>query len=105
MATYWIVVPRGNQELFDLLSLAFHGHSGFSVIVDRRSPESQPQDNERRAGRGALAPDEIIIAEQTQQSERQGREASGSRMPVRVPARRRTARRSSAPAAHRFATL
>ncbi len=36
MTNYWIVVPRGNTELFDLLSVAFRGHTGFYVVVDRR---------------------------------------------------------------------
>jgi hypothetical protein len=105
MASYWIVVPRGNQELFDLLSLAFHGRAGFSVIVDRRSPEGDALDVERRAGSTELGRDEIIVAEQAEQRARQARDGHAARTPVRVPARRRAARRSAASDRQRLVTL
>ncbi|HET7220590.1 MAG TPA: hypothetical protein VFJ02_21200 [Vicinamibacterales bacterium] len=104
MASYWIVVPRGNQELFDLLAIAFQGHSGFSVIVDRRGAEGPAHDGDRRGGSSELGPDEIIVAEQMQRRDRQPRGAHESRTPVRVPARRRTSRQSAA-SDHRLLTL
>ena len=64
MASYWIVVPRGNSELFDLLSIAFRGRSGFTVIVDRRSGDDAPHGAERRGHRADIGPDEIVVAEQ-----------------------------------------
>ena len=64
MASYWIVVPRGNSELFDLLSVAFRGRSGFTVIVDRRSGADTPHGAERRGHRADIGPDEIVVAEQ-----------------------------------------
>jgi hypothetical protein len=63
MASYYIVVPRGNRELFSLLSVAFRGQSGFSVIVDRRTSESPELRGERRGGDVPLGPDEFIVAE------------------------------------------
>ena len=63
MASYYIVVPKGNPELFSLLSAAFRGQSGFSVIVDRRTAETPERRGERRGGDVALGPDEFIVAE------------------------------------------
>ena len=105
MASYWIVVPRGNEELFDLLSLAFQGHSGVSVIADRRAPDGYAHDVEQRAASVELGADEILVAERAQRNEPQRASVEASRLPVRVPARRRTARRSAAPDPHRFVTL
>jgi hypothetical protein len=79
MASYYIVVPRGNPELFSLLSAAFRGQSAFSVILDRRTSESLERTGERRGGDVALGPDEFIVAERL-----------GSRRLER-PARSRTA--------------
>jgi hypothetical protein len=105
MASYWIVVPRGNQELFDLLSAAFHGHSGFRVILDRRSPDGQAQAVERRGDSPELAADEIVVAEQAQRADAWLHGAPVPRSRVRVPARRRTLRRPAAPDRHRLLTL
>lgn len=96
MATYWIVVPRANQDLFDLLSLAFQGRSGFTVIEDRRSREGHGHDLERRAGIVELGRDEIVVAEQAHGSGQRLRGVEASRTPVRLSAHRRTARRSVA---------
>jgi len=104
MASYWIVVPRGNAELFDLLSIAFEGRSGFTVIVDRRADDSaalRVEGAERRGQRAELGFDEIIIAEQAIRTERPS--ASGQRPHRTVPAirtrpRGRVRRHSSGPA-------
>ena len=100
MANYLIVVPRGNSELFDLLSVAFRGHTGFNVVVDRRQPgsgavEDPPTgDVEGAASRMPLGADEIVVAER---AERADRLATGNEMPPlyrHVPVRRRRPRRS-----------
>jgi hypothetical protein len=90
MASYWIVVTRGNAELFDLLSVAFRGRSDFSVIMDRRGAGRAAASDKR--GRGPTpGPDEFIVAE---------RQAAGSlgpdsvvagnrRVKISVPVRRR----------------
>ena len=101
MANYLIVVPRGNSELYDLLSVAFRGHTGFNVVVDRRQPgsgavEDPPTgDVEAAASRRPLGHDEIVVAER---SERADRLASGNEISLsyrHVPVRRRRARRPS----------
>ncbi len=48
MPDYWVIVRRGNPELLDLLSTAFRGRSGFTVIVDRRETASRWASLERR---------------------------------------------------------
>jgi hypothetical protein len=107
MSYYLIVVPRGNRELFELLSVAFNGQNGFNVVIDRRSPDaatapddvphaSAPDDDgERRAGRVLLGPDEIIVAERAERADRPviAREPRAYR---RIPVRRRRAGRSMA---------
>jgi hypothetical protein len=93
MASYWIVVPRGNTELFDLLSVAFQGRTDFSVIEDRRSGVARVADAERRVAGATLGPDEIIIAEQ---AERRTVAGEPGRRGHRVPVRRRRVRRSAA---------
>lgn len=89
MASYWIVVPRGNPELLELLSVAFEGRAGFSVVVDRRT------------ARTPLSHDEFIVAEQ---AERPAEERAHRHIGHRVPVRRRRARRPSPTpsAAHDF---
>ena len=63
MASYWIVVTRGNAELYDLLSVAFRGRSDFSVIMDRRGAGRAASASDKR-GRGPTpGPDEFIVAE------------------------------------------
>jgi hypothetical protein len=96
MANYLIVVPRGNTELFDLLSAAFRGHTGFNVVIDRRGSESLVADAERRTSRVTPGPDEIVIAER---SDRADRPLAGgeSRSYPHVPVRRRRVRSGSAP--------
>jgi hypothetical protein len=81
MASYWIVVPRGNAELFDLLSAAFRGRSGFSVIKDRRSGDGRPPDAERRSAGIELGPDEIIVAERADRAVRDREDRSIGRRP------------------------
>jgi hypothetical protein len=107
MTNYLIVVPRGNRELFELLSIAFDGQNGFSVVIDRRGPDaatvaddgahaSAPDDDgERRAGRVLLGPDEIIVAERAERADRQVI-AGEPRAYRRIPVRRRRAGRSMA---------
>jgi hypothetical protein len=91
MASYWIVVTRGNAELFDLLSVAFRGRSDFSVIMDRRGGGGRAAASDTR-GRGPTpGPDEFIVAE------RQGAGSVGPdsvvagnrRVKLTVPVRRR----------------
>jgi hypothetical protein len=77
MANYLIVVPRGNSELFDLLSVAFRGDDGFRVVIDRREPASAlPGDDlhetDRRSPHVTPGPDEIVVAESAEQSDRLG---------------------------------
>jgi hypothetical protein len=88
MASYWIVVPRGNAELFDLLSIAFQGRSGFTVIVDRRADDSAPiavEGAERRGQRAELGPDEIVVAERAEQAARAERPSAARRAHRGVP--------------------
>jgi hypothetical protein len=102
MTNYLIVVPRGNPELFDLLSVAFRGHTGFQVVVDRRGADSPAVPGstsdgagaERRGGRLSLGPDEIAVAER---ADRNIRPAPGgtSRSLQRIPVRRRRVRPST----------
>lgn len=96
MASYWIVVPRDNPELFELLSVAFRGRAGFSVIIDRRAAGRTSAEGERRASNAPLAHDEFIIAEQ---AERTAEQADGTvhehrHTGPRVPVRRRRPRQS-----------
>jgi hypothetical protein len=91
MTNYLIVVPRGNAELFDLLSVAFRGHSGFHVVVDRRASESLAGP-ERRASGAALGPDEIVVAEGADRGDRQGPAGDVRSVYQRVPVRRRRVR-------------
>ena len=92
MANYLIVVPRGNTELFELLSVAFRGHTGFNVVVDRRGTESSPAEMERRGGRVAPGPDEIVVAERSDRADRPAMGSETTRSFHRVPVRRRRAR-------------
>jgi hypothetical protein len=100
MANYLIVVPRGNTELFDLLSVAFRGHTGFQVVIDRRgagSPASgstTPDGAERRGGRLSLGPDEIAVAERSERTDLPGTAGDTPRVFQRVPVRRRRVRSS-----------
>ncbi|MET0165582.1 MAG: hypothetical protein ABW318_11350 [Vicinamibacterales bacterium] len=97
MANYLIVVPRGNTELFDLLSAAFRGHTGFNVVIDRRGSESLLADAERRTSRVAPGPDEIVIAERSDRADRPLAGGESPRSYPHVPVRRRRTRSSSAP--------
>jgi hypothetical protein len=90
MASYWIVVPRGNAELFELLSMAFRGRTGFNVIMDRRAAAPAAPGIDRRARPETLGPDEIVIAEQAERSATMSDESS---VRVRTAARRPIARR------------
>jgi hypothetical protein len=88
MASYWIVVPRGNADLFDLISIAFQGRSGFTVIIDRRADVSaagRVESAERRGQRAELGPDEIVVAEQADQAARADRSPSGPQPRRSVP--------------------
>ncbi len=78
MANYLIVVPRGNTELFDLLSTAFSGDDGFEVVLDRRARDGVPASehdhrvnvHERRSPDVAPGPDEIVVAESAERADR-----------------------------------
>jgi hypothetical protein len=66
MSTYWIVVRRENEDLYDTLSVAFRGRTGFRVIVDRRGHEARrPRD--RRGPQMPWGADEFIVAERVEQ--------------------------------------
>ena len=103
MANYLIVVPRGNSELFDLLSVAFRGHTGFNVVVDRRQPGSgaveDPPTGEvaAAASRMPLGPEEIVVAERADRADRLASGSETSPSYRHVPVRRRRVRR---PASH-----
>lgn len=97
MANYLIVVPRGNTELLDLLSVAFRGHTGFNVVIDRRGAPGavpSPSIDDAERGRVPLGPDDIVVAER---ADRADWPVSGepSRSFQRIPVRRRRARRQS----------
>jgi len=110
MTNYLIVVPRGNRELFELLSVAFSGQNGFNVVIDRRGPDAPASrddvpdapapdgDGERRGGGVLLGPDEIVIAERAERTERADRPVTGGepRAYRRIPVRRRRAGRPTA---------
>lgn len=76
MANYLIVVPRGNTELFDLLSIAFSGDDGFQVVLDRRGHDGasasehshRPDADERRTPDVVPGPDEIVVAESAERA-------------------------------------
>jgi hypothetical protein len=102
MANYLIVVPRGNAELLDLLSVAFRGHTGFHVVVDRRLGGGREDAPAAESDRLALGHDEIVVAERADRVERSDLPltgASGTVVARRVPVRRRRTRRSF-PRAH-----
>ena len=94
MASYWIVVPRGNAELFELLSMAFKGDTGFSVIEDRRTAGEPPAGADMRARSDALGPDEIVVAERTERAATSSDDHSAlAGMPLGRPSVRRTDQR------------
>ena len=109
MASYWIVVPRGNTELFDLLSIAFEGRAEFTVIVDRRADDgtvSGTDAAERRGQRADLGPDDIIVAEQSARAERCSSPAQRPQRTVpviRSRPRGRVRRRAGDPRGHHAA--
>jgi len=78
MANYLIVVPRGNTELFDLLSIAFNGDDNFQVVLDRRDQAGRPAAeharrlnvHERRTPNVVPGPDEIVVAESAERADR-----------------------------------
>jgi hypothetical protein len=94
MASYWIVVSRGNPELFELLSVAFRGRTGFSVIVDRRGTGAQALAGERRLNPSDLGPDEFIVAERAERADHRAEDQEHRHTGPRVPVRRRRARLS-----------
>jgi len=111
MTNYLIVVPRGNTELFELLSVAFRGNTAFNVVIDRRGSDAPAVSSastaqathatspdagaERRDGGVLLGPDEIVVVER---AERADRPVTGGepRAYPRIPVRRRRAGRSTA---------
>jgi hypothetical protein len=109
MASYWIVVPRGNEELFRLLSAAFRGRTGFSVIEDRRTADTLPLSGERRGSGAPLGPDEIVVAERADKTARTPRAArtstTRSRQGRHGSRQVRGAEPSPARRDHRFLTL
>ena len=97
MASYWIVVPRGNSELYDLLSVAFEGQAGFNVIRDRRQ-SSDASPNDRRVTRALLDHDEFVVAEQAERpAEERAHRHMGHRLPVRRRRRRQPMAHASTP--------
>lgn len=96
MANYLIVVPRGNAELFDLLSVAFRGDTGFNVVIDRRGSEMPLGESERRTTRVTPGPDEVVIAERSDRADRPLAGGESRASYHRVPVRRRRIRHGSA---------
>jgi len=92
MSNYLIVVPRGNPELFELLSVAFRGHTSFNVVIERRGLESPQAEAERRTTRVTPGPDEIVIAERSDRADRPLAGGESRRPFHRVPVRRRRIR-------------
>ena len=66
MSTYWIVVQRENEDLFDTLSVAFRGRTGFRVIVDRRGREARRRARDRRGPAMMWGADDFIVAERVE---------------------------------------
>jgi hypothetical protein len=66
MSTYWIVVRRENEDLFDTLSVAFRGRTGFRVIVDRRGRAARRRPRDRRGPQMLWGADEFIVAERVE---------------------------------------
>jgi hypothetical protein len=68
MASYWIVVRRESTELFDILSMAFRGRTGFDVVTDRRTNASRKRrgPGERRGPQMQWGTDEFIVAERVE---------------------------------------
>ena len=66
MSTYWIVVRPENEELFDTLSVAFRGRTGFRVIVDRRGLEKRRRSRDRRGPQMLWGADEFMVAERVE---------------------------------------
>jgi hypothetical protein len=68
MASYWIVVRRENKDLFEVLSVAFRGRTGFDVVVDRRVTRlrMRPERPERRGPQLSWGSDEFIVAERVE---------------------------------------
>jgi hypothetical protein len=99
MASYWIVVPRGNEELFELLSVAFRGRTGFSVIEDRRTSANTSPEGERRGSAAPLGPDEIVIAEQADRAARTPGERRSRRLPIATTRPGRSGQRTNRRAA------
>ena len=107
MANYLIVVPRGNTELLDLVSVAFRGRTGFNVVIDRRgtdldevlSPSKDEASSpskvaaERSGARMPLGPDDIVVAERAERTDRPVSGSEPSRSLQRIPVRRRRAGR------------
>jgi len=65
MPSYWIVVRRGNPELYEALCVAFRGQTGFSVLLDRRKADDgrHRAAGDRREAPVAWGDDEFIVAE------------------------------------------
>lgn len=98
MANYLIVVPRGNTELLELLSVAFRGRSDFNVVIDRRGTATSLTPAEvtaERGGRAPLGPDDIVVAERADRSDRPASGGEASRSFQHIPVRRRRTRRSA----------
>jgi hypothetical protein len=95
MSNYWIVVPRGNRDLLALVSVAFRGHTGFSVVIDRRGAGSSLAEPDGGSGRLPLGPDEIVVAERfdgTDQARAASNRDDALRSFSQVPVRRRARR-------------
>lgn len=62
MSEYWVVVRHGKRELLELLTVAFRGRRGFTVITDRRASSARPA-HERRLNPDAWDGDDFFVAE------------------------------------------
>ena len=66
MRKYWVVVKRSNESLYETLKSAFADRHGFTVIQDRRTPDSDQEEwarDERRKSE-VWDVDDLLIAEE-----------------------------------------
>jgi hypothetical protein len=63
MPEYWVIVRRNQSELLALLTAAFRGRRGFTVIGDRREPSTKARHRDRRLKPNEWNNDDFFVAE------------------------------------------
>ena len=63
MPDYWVVVRRGDQELFDLLSAAFRGLGAYTIVADRRAAKRTRRSRDRRVNKDTWKDHKFFVAE------------------------------------------